>query len=114
MNGGIHYQRLLLNGSDIIEPRASIKYELTKKQSLSLASGLHSQMHPLRVYLLETNYDDGSSVKTNKNLDFTKSLHLVLGYDFMLTSNLRFKTETYHQSIYDLSLIHISEPTRPY
>lgn len=101
MNGGVHYQRLLLNGSDIIEPRASVKYELTKKQSLSLASGLHSQMHPLRVYLLETNYDDGASVKTNKNLDFTKSLHLVLGYNYMLTSNLRFKTETYHQSIYD-------------
>lgn len=101
MNGGIHYQRLLLNGSDIFEPRASVKYELTKKQSLSLASGLHSQMHPLRVYLLETNYDDGTSVKTNENLDFTKSVHVVLGYNLMLTSNLRFKTETYYQSIYD-------------
>ena len=101
MNGGIHYQRLLLNGSDIIEPRASIKYELSKKQSVSLASGLHSQMHPLRVYLLETNYDDGTSAKTNKELDFTKSVHMVLGYNYMLTSNLRFKTETYYQSIYD-------------
>jgi len=101
MNGGVHYQRLVLNGSDIIEPRASIKYELTKKQSVSLASGLHSQMHPLRVYLLETNYDDGTSVKTNRNLDFTKSIHVVLGYDHMLSSNIRFKTETYYQSIYD-------------
>ncbi len=101
MNGGFHYQKLLLNGSDIIEPRVSVKYDLTKKKSLSFASGLHSQMHPLRVYLLETNYADGSSLKTNRELDFTKSLHFVLAYNYMLTSNLRFKTETYYQSIYD-------------
>lgn len=101
MNAGLHYQRLMLNNADIIEPRFSLKYDITQKQSISLASGLHSQMHPLRVYLLETNYDDGTSAKTNLNLDFTKSVHYVIGYNYMLSPNLKFKTETYYQSIYD-------------
>ena len=101
VNSGLHYQRLSLNGSQIIEPRLGIKYDLAPKQSITAASGLHSQIHPLRVYFLETNYDDGTSAKTNTDLDFTKSIHGVLGYNYMIKPNFRFKTEFYYQSIYD-------------
>ncbi len=101
VNSGLHYQRLSLNGSQILEPRVGVKYDFAAKQSITAASGLHSQIHPLRVYFLETNYDDGTSAKTNTDLDFTKSIHGVLGYNYMITPNFRFKTELYYQSIYD-------------
>lgn len=101
LNSGLHYQRLTLNGSQIIEPRLGVKYDFAQKQSLTLASGLHSQIHPLRVYFLETNYDNGTSAKTNADLDFTKSIHGVVGYNYMISPNFKFKTEAYYQSIYD-------------
>ncbi|MFT6716723.1 MAG: hypothetical protein ACJA0Q_001371, partial [Saprospiraceae bacterium] len=102
LNTGAHYQLFTLNNSDIVEPRIGMRYKITKKQSLNLASGLHSQIHPLRVYLLETRHDDGTTSKTNENLDFTKSLHVVLGYKANLFKNVNFKIETYYQNLYSI------------
>jgi hypothetical protein len=42
---------------------------------------------------------NGQLVQTNKNLDFTRSNHYVLGYDVKLNSNWRGKVEVYYQSI---------------
>lgn len=100
-NVGLHYQTLTFNGTQIVEPRAGVKYEINKKHAISFAGGLHSQMQPLRVYLLQTNLSNGENVQSNKNLDFTKSIHSVLGYTFQASSNFRIKLETYYQHIYD-------------
>jgi hypothetical protein len=102
LNTGAHYQLFTLNNSDIIEPRIGMRYKITKKQSINLASGLHSQIQPLRVYLLETRHDNGTTSKTNENLDFTKSLHVVLGYKANLFKNVNFKIETYYQNLYSV------------
>lgn len=102
VNTGLHYQLFTLNNSDLVEPRLGIRYKLNKKQSINLAGGLHSQIHPLRVYMLETRYGDGTSAKTNENLDFTKSVHAVLGYKVQLSNNLSVKLETYYQNLYSI------------
>ena len=101
VNTGIHHQILTLNNSQAIEPRLGLKYRFSKKQSFTLASGLHSQINPLRVYFLETNYVDGSSEKTNEDLGLNKSVHGVVGYNYMINPNLRFKTEAYYQVVYN-------------
>lgn len=101
LNTGLHYQLFTLNNSQIIEPRIGMKYQLSDKQSVSLAGGQHSQIQPLRVYLLETNNLDGTSHKTNEELGFTKSIHGVLGYNNQISSDFRIKLETYYQYIYD-------------
>ena len=101
VNTGIHHQILTLNNSQAIEPRLGLKYRFSKKQSFTLASGLHSQINPLRVYFLETNYVDGSSEKTNEDLGLNKSVHGVVGYNYMINPNLRFKTEAYYQAVYN-------------
>lgn len=101
--GGVHAQFFGLNGSFSLEPRTSIRWRFLRGQSLSIGYGLHSQLQPHQLYFAES-YDDRTGEyfeTTNKDLDFTKSHHLVFGYDFLITRNLRFKFETYYQQIYN-------------
>ena len=100
-NSGLNYMYLTFNKSNSIEPRAGLKYMMPKGQSLSFSYGLHSNMQPLYVYTNESRLDNGSYVKYNENLDFTKAHHFVMAYDKQLNNTLRFKAETYYQHIYD-------------
>jgi len=102
MNAGIHAQEFFLNHSYSVEPRFGLKYELKSNSSLSLGYGLHSQMQPVNVYFLQTQLTDGSYEYNNKSLDFTKSHHLVLGYDLQPFKDWRLKAEVYYQYLYDV------------
>ncbi|OJJ22210.1 TonB-dependent receptor [marine bacterium AO1-C] len=96
LNAGVHYQQFLLNNVSAIEPRAALKYSFTPTQSISIGAGMHSQLQPLQVYFQE---QEGTRIRTNENLGFTQSNHLVLGYDNSLSPNLRFKVEAYYQQL---------------
>jgi hypothetical protein len=101
LNTGLHYQLFTLNASQNVEPRAGIRWQLSAKHALSLAYGLHSQTQPLIYYFYKTlNPADGSYAETNRNLGLSKSQHLVAGYDFNLSHNLRIKVESYYQYLY--------------
>jgi hypothetical protein len=97
INAGLHSQYLTLNDSYSIEPRLGIKYQLTERQSLNFGYGLHSQMQPTDVYFFRSVDADGNYLQTNKDLDFTRSQHYVLGYDVTPFSDWRIKTEVYYQ-----------------
>ena len=99
LNAGLHSQKFFLNNSVSIEPRLGLKYAANSKSSFSLGYGLHSQMQPINVYFLQTQNADGSISYNNKNLDFTKSQHFVLGYDLQPFKDWRLKTEVYYQAI---------------
>ena len=99
LNAGIHSQKFFLNNSFSVEPRLGMKYAVNSKSSFSLGYGLHSQMQPINVYFLQTQNADGSYSYNNKNLDFTKSQHFVLGYDLQPFKDWRLKTEVYYQAI---------------
>lgn len=102
-NSGVHYQNFLLNQTQAIEPRAGLRWQFTKKQALSLAMGMHSQMQPLVYYFYqETDQSTGNTVNNNKDLGFTKSDHYVLGYDYNFAKNYRMKVEGYYQNIYNV------------
>lgn len=100
LNAGIYSQFLQLNNSFAAEPRLSLKYDLNEKSNLSFGYGLHSQMQPLNVYFLQTQQSDGSYKYNNKNLDFTRSQHLVLGYNLLPIDHWRMKTEIYYQHLF--------------
>lgn len=102
VNAGIHSQLFFLNNSTSIEPRLGLSYNLTTKSSLNFGYGLHSQMQPINVYFLQSIDTDGNTVYNNKNLDFTKSHHFVLGYNIQPFNDWRIKTEVYYQSIYNV------------
>ena len=102
LNMGIHTQRFFLNNSTSVEPRLGLKYEINEKNSISLGYGLHSQMQPINVYFLQTQKQDGTYLYNNRNLDFTKSHHFVLGYDIQPVKDWRVKAEVYYQSLYNV------------
>jgi hypothetical protein len=97
LNIGLHSQFLTLNNSNSIEPRAGLKYQLNPKNALSFGYGMHSQMQPTDVYFYRKIQADGTYDQSNKNLDFTRSQHFVLGYDLLPAKDWRIKFETYYQ-----------------
>lgn len=103
-NFGLYYQLFTFNNTSSIEPRWNIKYQFRKNQSVSFGAGLHSQTQPLEVYFYQTRNALGQTELTNKNLDFVKSVHTVLGYDISFSKHLRFKTELYAQYIYNAAV----------
>ncbi|HNT49023.1 MAG TPA: TonB-dependent receptor [Cyclobacteriaceae bacterium] len=103
-NAGLHSLYLTNNNSFSLEPRASVKYELSEQQSFSMGYGLHSQMQPISVYEARVEQPDGTTVQPNKNLGFNKAQHFVLGYDRSLSRYLRIKAETYYQHLYNIAV----------
>jgi hypothetical protein len=104
INTGIHAQHFLLNSSTAIEPRVGARFATRPGQSLNFGVGLHSQMQPIPTYFSRQELDNGSVVANNKQLDFNKAAHAVVGYDIQLTENLRIKTEVYYQYLYNIAV----------
>ena len=106
INAGLHYLRLLLNGTSALEPRGSVQWRFAPNQSMSIGYGLHSQLqNPATYFLMPTdsaNTDYASANQPNRNLDFTRSRHYVLAYDRRLTDHLRLKVETYYQRLFNI------------
>ena len=103
-NIGLYVQNFTLNNSVSIEPRWNIKYQLKPNQSISFGAGLHSQVQPLEVYFYQTKSNSGAISFTNKELDFVKSIHGALGYDWSSSRYFRIKTEVYGQYIYNAAV----------
>lgn len=99
LNGGAHYLQLLLNNKSIVEPRASTKWDISNKHSLSLGYGLHSQLQGLGVYFAQVKDAAGNMQQPNKNLGFTQSQHYVLSHQYLLGKNLKLRTELYYQQL---------------
>lgn len=98
---GMLFQYSALNKELSVEPRLGFQYAATLRSSFNLGFGLHSQMQPKVVYFHQE-YDQaaGKYNITNKDLGFSKSLHLVGGYQYMAGKNFRIKAETYYQHLY--------------
>ena len=97
-NAGLHAQYSGLNEQLVLEPRASLGYQLSADHKMTLGYGLHQQQLPLPILLLNEEVN-GNLVQTNKTLDFVRSNHFVLGYDVKLAQNWRGKLEVYYQAI---------------
>ena len=98
LNAGLHGQYSSLNQQFVLEPRAGITYKLTDDHKLNFGYGLHHQ--PVSLPLLFLNEEvNGQLVQTNRDLDFVRSNHYVLGYDIRLGNNWRGKLEVYYQDI---------------
>ena len=61
-------------------------------------------METLALYQSRQPQEDGSFVQNNRDLGFTRAAHGVLGYEWMLSSDLRFKSEIYYQHLYDVPI----------
>jgi hypothetical protein len=98
LNTGLRGQYSSLSEQFVIEPRAAVNYRLGTKHALSLGYGIHHQTIPLPLLFLNEDIN-GELVQTNRNLDFVRSTHYVLGYDFNISKSWRAKVEVYRQDI---------------
>lgn len=97
-NAGVHGQYSTLNEQFVIEPRAAINYSISPNHNLNFGYGLHNQAIALPILFLNENVN-GELVQTNRNLDFVRSNHFVLGYDVKLSDSWRGKVELYYQDV---------------
>lgn len=103
ITAGLHAQYYSLSNSlSPIEPRIAWKNRFKGGQSLFAGAGLHSQMQPTYTYLYHQFDTLGNKILHNKNMDFTKSLHSVIGYEKIFSKNLQIKTELYYQYLYNV------------
>ena len=113
MNSGIHSTRLNLNGNYTIEPRLGMRWRLTPTKTISAGFGVHSRMETPVIYLAQTEDTNGNYYQANRDLDLTKAMHYVIGYEHQPISDLRLKVEAYYQDLYDVLIVdenHIEEP----
>jgi hypothetical protein len=101
-NVGINGQIFTLNNNYTIEPRVGTKWLVSEKSSLSLAYGLHSRLERIHFYLTESTL---TKEQVNRNLDFSKSHHFVLGYDYRISDNMVLKLEPYYQALFNIPVI---------
>lgn len=104
LNTGLHYSQLLLNNNYSIEPRAALSWQMNNRQRLSMALGIHSRMEHPAAYLFDGTLPNGRVHTPARNLELSKSLHAVLGYDFRLSEDIRLKAELYYQHLYDVPI----------
>jgi hypothetical protein len=102
---GLNFQYFLLNSHFALEPRFGIRWQVAPKHALSMGYGLHSQLEDVGVYLAETSAGNDLNVRPNNSLNMSRAHHVALGYDFLIRPDIRFKTELYYQSLYDIPVI---------
>jgi hypothetical protein len=102
LNSGMNMVFSGFNRQYTADPRLSFKWQVTGRHSLSLGTGIFSQLPEEMFYFVETELPDGSVLLTNKDLGYMRSFHFVLGYDFLAFENLRLKVEAYCQHLFNI------------
>lgn len=103
MNIGINGQFFTLNNHYTIEPRVGFRQLIGQKQSLGFAYGMHSRLENLNFYYNNSLITGEKAV--NKNLDFSKANHFVLGYDLNVTPLIHVKIEPYFQQLFSVPVV---------
>lgn len=104
---GLAHKYLTLTDKQVIEPKLSASFKTGRRGAFSLGTGLYSKAPSLlHVNVVDIQYDNFgnvvSSTRHNGKLDYMKSFHSVVGYDFFITPKLHIKTELYYQRLYDV------------
>lgn len=100
--GGLHGMFFTFNNKFSIEPRIGFKYSRFSGHSINFGFGLHSQLMPRMFYVVEDELHPGEIDPLNKKLGFSRSMHFVFGYNYRISDNLRLKTESYFQYLYQI------------
>jgi hypothetical protein len=96
LNTGVYGQHLTLNKNTSVEGRIGARYALNNSGVFTAGYGKHSQMQTLMTYFHETRVGE-DYIQTNRKLGFTKSQHIVAGWEQSLKNNWKYKLETYTQ-----------------
>ena len=104
LNAGLHGAWFGLNDAKTLEPRLALSFQASKKSLFAAGFGMHSQLQPLPIYFTKDSEASPEKNLANEALDFVRSNHYVLSWDYQLLKNMRFKIETYYQSLSGLAV----------
>ena len=96
LNSGVHFTFSFLNNKFYIEPRLSGEYRVNESHTLTFGTGLHSRMDAVSTYV--------SAENKNLNLDFSRAIHGVAGYNFSFLKDFRVKAEVYAQYLFSVPI----------
>ncbi len=100
INAGVHTQYFSLNNrSWAVEPRLAFNWYLGKRHQISLGYGWHSKIQPFSVsFYVEPEANNTALYnRSNRDLGFIRSHHLVLSYNLYLTQQWGLKANVYGQ-----------------
>lgn len=97
VTGGVHLLFFGYNHHYAIEPRTGVSWQISRKHKLYFASGLHSRLESLACYMV---VDPWQAAQPNRDLNFTRAVHAVLGYEMNPAEHLKLKAEAYCQYLY--------------
>lgn len=97
---GVYGQYYMLNNDYSIEPRFGVEWIASSKTSFSLGGGMYSQLQPRSIYFYQK---DG--LERNRNLQMSRNLQCVLGYNQRINENIHLKTELYYQYLYNIPVM---------
>lgn len=103
LNTGVHFLFSFLNNKFYVEPRMSGEWRIKENNTLSFGVGLHSRVDAVSTYVSYA----GKSTQNNfpnKNLDFSRALHVVAAYNLNFKKDFRFKTEVYVQYLFGIPI----------
>jgi hypothetical protein len=103
LNSGLHALYFLFNKHYSLEPRIGLKWQFSKRYSFNYGFGIHSRIEPISCYVADVPSVD-TIAELNKNVNFTRAVHNVIGYDLSVSSNLRLKAEAYYQYLFDVPI----------
>ncbi len=102
MVSGLHYSNFLMNNADALEPRLAFRWQLSSARSLKMGFGMHSKVESITAYHTILTDENGNTSTPNKNLELSKSMHYVIGYDHRISDHMNAKIELYYQHLYDI------------
>ncbi len=103
LNGGLHAQYLSHNGSAALEPRLSMRWLLAEGNIITAGYGLHSQPQPLYQYFAHLPQNPADELH-NYHIGFTRSHHVVVAYEHVLSRDLKMKLESYYQYLFQVPI----------
>jgi hypothetical protein len=105
----MHGQYFNLSNSSSLEPRLGLRWEINSKNVLSLAYGAHSQLIPTYQYFalhpdtkIQGNDTIVIHVTINDEIDFIRSQHYVISYEYFVSTSLRLRFESFYQLLSNL------------
>jgi hypothetical protein len=101
ITAGLHGQTFTLNGSTAVEPRLGLRWLPGGGHVVSIGYGLHSQLQPLYQYYSRLP-PYTSSAMSNSGMGFTRSHHIVAGYDKNIGRMIRLRAEAYYQYLFNI------------
>lgn len=100
---GVHSQYFSMSNSwSYAEPRLGWEWRLEKGQKISFGAGMHSQTQPYYLYTYHQLNSNGKYTEYNRDMDFTRSVHLAAGYTKSFNGKLTIKSEIYYQYLYNI------------